>query len=192
MITAILTMLAAWFALGFLGTGGHGSWATPGFLLIGIARMLLIAGVVICLLATGIAWCFHRKPETEGKSPAAPGTVAALIIASLSAVVASGGVWDSAFGRGTSGEWSGLGELFVFVIAIPGGISALAMAAMLKNVGRAQRLACSVLAVLALTLPFAMTPLRRARDKRHYNEILTAGRTRKIQDDTPEAGPRSR
>ena len=124
MIVAILVMFGAWLALGFFLNGRQTGWAS-GFFFIAIARVLLMAGLVICLIATGISWCMKVKAEAGRKIAAGAGVIAALIIATLSALVAAAGVWDVAYGRGGSGEWSGLGELFVFVVCIPGGIAAL-------------------------------------------------------------------
>jgi len=179
MIVAILVMFGAWLALGFVGNVGNSSWAS-GFLFINIARMLLVAGMIICLIATGIAWCMKVKTAAGEKIKAGAGALAALIIAVLAALVAGGGVWDAAYGRGGSGEWSGLGDLFVFAVCIPGGIAALVMALTLKSMGRALRLPCIVLALLALGLPFAMSPLKKARDKKRFDEIMNSDTTRKM------------
>ena len=179
MIVAILVMFGAWLALGFAASDGKAGWAT-GFFFVGIARMLLVAGMIICLVAAAIAWCMRMKTAAGEKIRAGAGALAALIIAMLAALVAGGGVWDAAYGRGGSGEWSGLGDLFVFAICIPGGIAALVMAVSLKGMGRALRLPCIVLALLALGLPFAMSPLKKARDKKHFDEIMNSDTTRKM------------
>ena len=142
--------------------------------------MLLMAGIIICLIATGIAYCMKVKAAAGEKIRAGAGALAALIIGMLAALVAGAGVWDAAYGRGGSGEWSGLGDLFVFAICIPGGIAALVMAVSLKGMGRALRLPCIVLALLALGLPFAMSPLKKARDKKHFDEIMNSDTTRKM------------
>ena len=192
MIVAILMMFGAWLALGFYLNGRQTGWAS-GFFFIAIARWLLMAGVIICLLATGIAWCMKVKAAAGRKIAVGAGAIAALIIAALSAFVAACGVWDVAYGRGGGGEWSGLGVLFVFVVCIPGGIAALIMAITLKSMGRVLKLTCIVLALLALGLPFAMGPLKKARDKRRFDEIMNSGRTRKMieaaERETPKEKP---
>ena len=180
MIVAILVMFGAWLALGFVANGGQSSLAAPAYLFINIARMLLMAGIIICLIATGIAWCKGAKAAAGEKLRAGAGALVALIISMLTALVAGAGVWDAAYGRGGSGEWSGLGELFVYAICLPGGIAALVMALSLKSMPRPLRLTCIVLALLALGLPFAVHPLRKARDKRRYEEMRNSGITRKL------------
>lgn len=191
MIVAILVMFGAWLALGFFLNGRQTGWAS-GFFFIAIARVLLMAGLVICLIATGISWCMKLKAEAGRKIAAGAGAIAALIIATLSALVAAAGVWDVAYGRGGSGEWSGLGELFVFVVCIPGGIAALVMALTLKSVARALRLICILLALLALGLPFAMSPLKKARDKRRFDEIMNSGTTRKMIEAAESEAPKEK
>ena len=191
MIVAILVMFCAWLALGFFLNGRQTGWAS-GFFFIAIARVLLMAGLVICLIATGISWCMKVKAEAGRKIAAGAGVIAALIIATLSALVAAAGVWDVAYGRGGSGEWSGLGELFVFVVCIPGGIAALVMTLTLKSVARALRLICILLALLALGLPFAMGPLKKARDKRRFDEIMNSGTTRKMIEAAESEAPKEK
>ena len=191
MIVAILVMFCAWLALGFFLNGRQTGWAS-GFFFIAIARVLLMAGLVICLIATGISWCMKVKAEAGRKIAAGAGVIAALIIATLSALVAAAGVWDVAYGRGGSGEWSGLGELFVFVVCIPGGIAALVMTLTLKSVARALRLICILLALLALGLPFAMSPLKKARDKRRFDEIMNSGTTRKMIEAAESEAPKEK
>ena len=192
MIIAIVVMFGAWLALGFAGNGVKLGWASSGNIFINIARMLLLTGIIICLIATGIAWCMRLKSAAGEKLRAGGGALAALIIAILAALVAGAGVWDAAYGRGGSGEWSGLGELMVYAICLPGGIAALVMALSLKSMARALRLPCIVLALLALGLPFAVSPLRKARDKRRYEEIRNSGTTRKMNEAAKESEPAGR
>jgi hypothetical protein len=187
MIGAILVMFGAWLVLGFITNDGHSSWAA-GFFFINVARMLLVAGIIICLVATGIAYCMKVKAAAGEKIRAGAGALAALLIAALATLVAGAGVWEAACGRGGGGEWSGLGDLFVFAICVPGGIAALVMAACLKGMGRALRLPCIVLALLALGLPFAMSPLKKARDKKHLDEIMNSGTTLKRIEAAKENG----
>jgi uncharacterized membrane protein len=187
MIVAILVMFGAWLALSFVGNGRQSSWAASGYLFINIARMLLMAGIIICLIATGIAWCKGAKAAAGEKLRAGAGALAALIIASLAAFVAGAGVWDAAYGRGGSGEWSGLGELMAYAICLPGGIAALVIALSLKSMPRPLRLTCIVLALIALGLPFAISPLRKARDKRRYEEIKNSHTTRKMIEAAKES-----
>ena len=191
MIVAILVMFGAWLALGFFLNGRQTDWAS-GFFFIAIARVLLMAGLVICLIATGISWCMKVKAEAGRKIAAGAGVIAALIIATLSALVAAAGVWDVAYERGGSGEWSGLGELFVFVVCIPGGIAVLVMALTLKSMARALRLICILLALLALGLPIAMSPLKKARDKRRFDEIMNSGTTRKMIEAAESEAPKEK
>ena len=180
MIVAILVMFGAWIGLGFVLRTGQSSWAVSAFFFISIARMLLLGALVVGLAAAGIACCMKPNPATEEKRTTGAGAIAALIIAALAVLVAGCGVYDAAYGRGGSGEWSGLGELFVYAVSIPGGIAALVMAACLKSMRSALRLPCIVLALLALGLPFAVSPLRKARDKRRYEEIMNSDTTRKM------------
>lgn len=187
MIIAILAMSVAWLALRFVGNGGSPSMSPASSLFIGIARMLLAAGIIICLIATALSWFLKPKQEPAAKRTAGAGALAAIMIALVSALVAGTGVWDAAYGRGGSGEWSGLGELFVYAIAIPGGIAALLMAALVKSMHRFLRVPCTVLALLALGLPFAMSPLRKARDKKRYEEIMRSGKTRKLSEEAKHA-----
>lgn len=79
------------------------------------------------------------------------------------------------------------------VVCLPGGIAVLVMALILKSMGLALRVICILLALLALGLPFAMSPLKKARDKRRFDEIMNSGSPRKMieaaESETPKEKP---
>jgi len=175
MIFAIAAMFVARLALGLVS---HGD--SIGMLLAGVARMLLTTGMVVCVFATVIAYCFGPRQGVPEKPKAGAGVVAAMILALLAAGVAGLAAWDAAYGKGGSGEWEGLGDLVVFAFALTGGVASLVLALCLRSMPRLLRWPCIVLAVLALGLPFSVGPLRKARSRRHIEEIMNSEQTRRV------------
>jgi hypothetical protein len=113
--------------------------------------------------------------------------IVALIIAFLAALLAGAGAYDAGYGSGGSGEWAGFGDLFVFVISIGGGLIALLSAIFLKSMSATQRFLCTILALAAVGLPFAMKPLREAKRERRIKEIMNSGVIEKMVKDAPSA-----
>jgi hypothetical protein len=181
MVFAIVVMFIAWLALEFAGKEGRTNW-----LLIGIVRMLLVVGMAVCVLAAGIAYCFGLRQAPPEKPKAGAGVVAAVLLGLLASGVAGLGVWDAACGGGGSGEWVGFGDLVVFAFALTGGTVSLLLALCLKSMPQLLRVPCIVLAALALGLPFAIGPLRKARGKKHYEEMMNSEKMRRVIEEAKE------
>ena len=182
MTFAIVAMSVAWLALGFVGEAAKGGW-----LLLGIARMLLVAGMAVCVLAVAITYCFGSKPVSPEKPKAGAGVVVALLLGLLAAGVAALGAWDAACGAGGGGEWAGLGDLVVFAFALTGGVVSLILALCLKSMPHLLRAPCIVLAVLALGLPFSIAPLRKAKSKRRIEQIENSEQMRRVMEEAKQA-----
>ena len=187
-IFATAVMFVAWLALGFAGKEGGMNRAASVWLLVGIARMLLVAGMTVCALAAGIAYCFGPRQVTPEKPKAGAGVVAAVLLGLLAAGIAGLGAWDAACGSGSGGEWAGLGDLVVFAFALAGGTVSLILTLFLKSMPRLLRVPCIVLAVLALGLPFSISPLRKARGKKKSEEIMNSEKMRKVIEEAKQEG----
>jgi hypothetical protein len=178
MILAIFAMLVAWLVLGFANCED-----SLAMLLVGITRMLLMTGMVVCGIATVIAASFGGRPAVPEKPKAGAGAVVAILLGLLAAGIAGLAAWDAAFGGGGSGEWEGLGDLVVFAFALAGGIASLVLALCLRSMPRFLRWLCIILAIPALGLPFSLGPLRKARRQHRVKELMNSEQTRRVLEE---------
>ena len=185
-IIPLIVMFALWLGLDIFLKTQSGAWAATGFFFASIAKVLLMAGIVIYVIAAVIAFFRNRGQASEKMQAIHTGPIAALLIVILSVLVALLGVWDAAYGKGGSGEWSGLGDLLVFAISIPGGLVALLMAIFLKSFRRPTRVICIALALTAIGFAFLVPPLRKAHERRRFEEIMHSDATRKMIEEAKE------
>ena len=191
-VIPIIVMFALWLGLDIFLKTQHGSWAATGFFFASIAKMLLMAGIVIYVVAVLITFFRNRGHASEERAVTHTGPIAAMFIVILAVLVALLGVWDAAYGKGGSGEWSDLGDLFVFAISIPGGLVALLMAVFLKSFRRPTRVLCIALALTAIGFAFLVPLLRKNRERRRFEEIMHSDATRKMINEAKEKTPGNR
>jgi hypothetical protein len=170
---AVGAMLLLWIGLD-VAQRILGQSSATSFFFINLAKVLLIAGIVICSIAGVIAFALgQRRTDTGEKKHAHGGPIAATIIGVIAFLVAAIGVLDVVEGGGSSGEWSGLGVLFVFVISIPGAITTLLMALFLKSFSKPMRNTCIALALAAVALALLMPTVqqyKRQQRQKHFDE----------------------
>ena len=94
--------------------------------------------------------------------------VLAILIGAICILSGLLGVYDAMYSKG-SGEWSGLGTLFVCIVDIPGAILTAILAFINQN--RRIRMVAITLAVISFALPFVVTYCAYAKKQRYKHEL---------------------
>lgn len=120
------------------------------------------------------------QPTSNKRGFSLFGQVAALLLALLCLANSVSCLYSAMYPSG-SGEYAGLGLVFTFIINIPFCLVALLLAVLLKPAYRALRATTLIVTVVAFALPFGEPRLRKARDERHYREIMQQWEAQKPQ-----------